>query len=82
MPNSTRPQKITFAEMRSSGVRGLLIYCSDYKCSHSTTMRARKDGQMTFDFPILSRYSSVRRAGKEAPMSGLTLVGKKRPDAR
>jgi hypothetical protein len=29
-----RPQKITFAEMRSSGVRGLLIYCSDYRCSH------------------------------------------------
>jgi hypothetical protein len=27
-----RPQKITFAEMRSSGVRGLLIYCSE--CSH------------------------------------------------
>jgi hypothetical protein len=26
-----RPQKITFAEMRSSGVRG---YCSDYHCSH------------------------------------------------
>ena len=22
-------------EMRKSGVRGLLIYCSDYKCSHS-----------------------------------------------
>jgi hypothetical protein len=29
-----RPQKITFAEMRASGVRGLLIYCSDYHCSH------------------------------------------------
>ena len=29
-----RPQKITFAEMRSSGVRGLLIYCADYRCSH------------------------------------------------
>jgi hypothetical protein len=29
-----RPQKITFAEMRSSGVRGLLVYCSDYKCNH------------------------------------------------
>jgi hypothetical protein len=26
----TRPQKITFGEMRSSGVRGLLIYCADY----------------------------------------------------
>ena len=29
-----RPQKITFGEMRESGVRGLLIYCSDYHCSH------------------------------------------------
>jgi hypothetical protein len=29
-----RPQKITFAEMRSSGVRGLLVYYSDYRCSH------------------------------------------------
>ena len=30
-----RPQKITFAEMRESGVRGLLIYCADYRCSTS-----------------------------------------------
>jgi hypothetical protein len=29
-----RPQKITFGEMRESGVRGVLIYCSDYHCSH------------------------------------------------
>jgi GT2 family glycosyltransferase len=29
-----RPQKITLAEMRSSGIRGLLVYCSDYRCSH------------------------------------------------
>ena len=29
-----RPQKITLAEMRASGVRGLPIYCSDYRCSH------------------------------------------------
>jgi hypothetical protein len=28
-------QKITLGEMRSSGVRGLLVYCADYKCSHS-----------------------------------------------
>ena len=34
----TRPQKITLAEMRDMGVRGLLIYCSDYKCSHLITM--------------------------------------------
>ena len=35
MPAADRPQKITFAEMRNMGVRGLLIYCADYRCSHS-----------------------------------------------
>ena len=30
----TRPEKITLGEMRGSGVRGVLIYCADYKCSH------------------------------------------------
>jgi hypothetical protein len=35
-----RPQKITFAQMRSSGVRGILVYCSDYRCSHSVALRA------------------------------------------
>jgi hypothetical protein len=39
---SARPQKITFAEMRSSGVRGLLVYCSDYRCSHYIAVRADK----------------------------------------
>jgi hypothetical protein len=29
MSAPARPQKITLAEMRSSGVRGLLIYCAD-----------------------------------------------------
>jgi hypothetical protein len=33
-------QKITLGEMRASGVRGLLIYCSDYKCSHSIALSA------------------------------------------
>ena len=37
MPALTR-QKITFGEMRASGVRGLIVYCSDYKCSHSVAI--------------------------------------------
>jgi hypothetical protein len=37
MPALVR-QKITFAEMRAAGVRGLLIYCSDYRCSHHTAI--------------------------------------------
>jgi hypothetical protein len=40
MPAQTRPQKITFSDMRDMGVRGLLIYCSDYKCSHSIAISA------------------------------------------
>jgi hypothetical protein len=31
----TRPQKITFGDMRESGIRGVLIYCRAYHCSHS-----------------------------------------------
>jgi hypothetical protein len=30
------PQKITFGEMRSAGVRQVLIYCADYRCGHFT----------------------------------------------
>jgi hypothetical protein len=29
-----RPVKITFGELREMGLRGVLIYCSDYKCTH------------------------------------------------
>jgi hypothetical protein len=35
-----RSQKITFGEMRQMGVRGVLIWCSDYQCSHSTAISA------------------------------------------
>jgi hypothetical protein len=40
MSAPTRPTKITFAETRTAGVRGVLIYCSDHKCSHSTAISA------------------------------------------
>jgi hypothetical protein len=33
MPDPRQP-KITFGELRSSGVTGILVYCADYKCSH------------------------------------------------
>jgi hypothetical protein len=35
-----RPLKITFGEMRESGVRSVLIYCTDYRCSHYIQMSA------------------------------------------
>jgi hypothetical protein len=33
-----RPQKITFGEMRSTGTRGLIVFCSDYRCSPNVTL--------------------------------------------
>jgi hypothetical protein len=41
MAHDPRPVKITFGEMRSGGgPTGILVYCSDYKCSHSIAMDA------------------------------------------
>ena len=34
------PVKITFGEMRESGVRWVLVYSCDYKCSHLIEMDA------------------------------------------
>ena len=34
------PTKITFAELRNMGVRGVLVYCADYCCSHSIAISA------------------------------------------
>jgi hypothetical protein len=35
MPEVARQKKITFAEMREFAVRGVLIYCAAFHCSHS-----------------------------------------------
>jgi hypothetical protein len=37
---TTSQQKITFGEMRESGVYEVIVHCADYKCSHSTSLSA------------------------------------------
>jgi hypothetical protein len=40
-----RPVKITFCEMRSGGdPTGILVYCADYRCSHSIAISADQWG--------------------------------------
>jgi hypothetical protein len=39
-----REQKITLGEMSASGVRGLLIYCSDNRCGHLRRLSATEVG--------------------------------------
>ena len=37
---TTYPPKITFAELRASGVREILIHCRDHRCSHHVEISA------------------------------------------
>ena len=37
---TTYPVKITFGEMRAYGVRDVLIYCRDHRCSHHVEVNA------------------------------------------
>ena len=38
--NIVRAKKITLGAMRSSGARGLVVFCADYKCAHSIRISA------------------------------------------
>ena len=64
MAAAARPQKITFREMRESGVAAVLIYCSDFRCSHSVEMLAdrRPDDVRLSDIELRSAASVAARA--------------------
>jgi hypothetical protein len=80
MPETTR-QKITFGEMRAAGVRGLLIYCADYHCSHGRRSAAT-DGAMMSGSRTSNPGSHAKRAAGGALMSVRISMRRRRPDAR
>jgi hypothetical protein len=53
---------LTLGEMRASSVRGLLIYCSDYKCSHSMAFNADR-------WPDEMRLSDLEGASAAPPVA-------------
>ena len=69
-----RPIKITFADMRAAGVRGILVYCCDYRCSHSIALMADR-------WPDDLRLSDIepqfvcKACGSTAPTSDHTSAG-------
>jgi hypothetical protein len=71
-----RERKITLGEMRGAGVTGLLIYCSDYRCSHHLAISADPLilGLTMCAYPIWSLASSARRAAPAAPTFDRTLL--------
>jgi hypothetical protein len=64
--------------MRSSGVRGVLVYCSDYRCSHHVAISGDRWPDEV-RLLISSRSSSARLAAREVLMSGRILIGISRP---
>jgi hypothetical protein len=63
------PQKITFGDMRESGVRGVLIYCSDYRCSHYIAISG-------------DRWPDVVRLSDLEPKFTCSACGKRSADVR
>ena len=65
----TFPQKIIFGEMRKSGVRDVLIYCRDLRCSHHTTISADqwKDNARLSDVELRFTCTARGRRGEIRP---------------
>jgi hypothetical protein len=63
------PEKITFGEMREMGVRGVLVWCSDYQCSHSASVTA-------------DQWSDHVRLSDPEPLFVCRICGKKGADIR
>ena len=51
-----RPPAITFAELRDMGVRGLLVYCADYHCSHSVAIGGEATASLSCGLFVGSVY--------------------------
>jgi len=64
-----RQPKITFGEMRASGVRDVLVYCRDHHCSHHIRISA-------------DRWSDDVRLSDIEPGFVCTACGKRGADIR
>jgi hypothetical protein len=67
-----RVAEITLGEMRESGVRGLLIYCSDFRCSHWVRLSAEE----------CDRWPDAVRLSDLEPQFICTACGKHGPEVR
>jgi hypothetical protein len=59
-PSSGAVTSARLCEMRESGVRGVLVYCSDYKCSHYVTASADPWPEADLAFGLLGLRPATR----------------------
>jgi hypothetical protein len=64
---AARPQKITFGEMREMGVRGVLVYCADFQCSHRVAVNAAQwpDDLLLSDIEPRFVYAACGKRGAD-----------------
>jgi hypothetical protein len=65
------PQKITFREMREMGVRGVLIYCADYRCGRHSEANADSWADAVRLSDIEPKFVCTK-CGSAAPTCGRT----------
>ncbi|WP_246229681.1 hypothetical protein [Bradyrhizobium cytisi] len=70
-----RPPKITFGDMREMGVRGVLFYCADYRCSRHVALSADRWPDEVRLSDIELRFICTAPAAGAAPMSGPISTG-------
>jgi hypothetical protein len=75
-----REQKITFGQMRESGAHGVVVFCSDYHCSHSTRLPADRwpdDVRLSDIEPqfVCRRAASAAQNSKSLPLSVAAFSG-------
>jgi len=66
---TTYPQKITFGQLRASGVRDVLVYCRDHSAAITSRLAATV-GAMTCGCPTSSRALSAQPGASAARMCG------------
>ena len=77
-----RRQKITLGEMRASGVRGILIYCSDFHCSHSSAINGDRwpdDVRLSDLEPRFTCHACGRRGADIRPNFGWEREARREP---
>jgi hypothetical protein len=70
---TNRPQKITFAEMREMGMRGLLVCCADSRSSHSIAISG--DGWPDDVRLALRQARRRRKAGFQLDRKQVSMMG-------
>ena len=72
------PVKITFGELRASGVTEILIYCRDHRCSHHIEVNAdgwADDVRLSDIEPKFFCQVCGRRGGEVRPKFGPAKMG-------